>query len=182
VNELARKWVHALFGIGIAVLIQVLGRDAALGVLLISLLAGLLLSDAISRGYRVPLVPRLLRDLERPGVLPGKGAILLVFSSSFCLFFFPAGVVIPAVITLGVLDGAATMVGLRFGRHRIWNGKSLEGTGAGIAVTAVVLSLLVAPLPALAITLVAGTVELLSPVDDNLVIPPVVCLFLTFVP
>jgi dolichol kinase len=178
VNEFARKGVHILFGIGIAATIQLLGKDLALPVLLASLLGGLVLSDAIARGHRIPLISRLVLDLERPGVLPGKGAILFVFSSTFCLFFFPVQVVIPAVLTLAVLDGASALVGQYAGKHRIWNGKSLEGTIGGIAAAAVTLFVLIAPLPALTAAVVAGIIELASPVDDNLVLPLAVCLVL----
>jgi dolichol kinase len=179
VNEYARKGTHILFGIGIAAVILLLGRDLALPVLLASLLGGFVLSDSIARGHRIPLISRLVEDLERPGVLPGKGAILFVFSSTFCLFFFPDPVVIPAVLTLAVLDGVSAMAGQYAGRHRIWNNKSSEGTVAGITVTAAVLLVLIAPLQALATAIIAGLIELVSPVDDNLVIPPAVCLLLT---
>ena len=179
VNEFARQGVHILFGVGIAWAIQALGRDLALPVLLLFLLGGLLLSDAVSRGHRIPLVSPLIHALERPGVLPGKGAILFVFSSTFCLFFFPVQVVVPAVLTLAVLDGVASLAGRYAGRHRIWNGKSWEGTAAGIAVTAAVLCITIPPLQALIVSTAAGLIELLSPVDDNLVIPPVVCLILS---
>jgi len=182
VNELARKVTHILFGIGIAAVIQILGKDLALPVLFASLLGGLVLSDAIARGYRIPLISGLVHDLEREDVVPGKGAILFVFSSTFCLFFFPVQVVVPAVLTLAVLDGVAGLVGQYAGRHRIRNGKSWEGTIAGITVTAAVLCILIAPLQALTISLIAGLVELVSPVDDNLVIPPVVCLVLSLLP
>jgi phytol kinase len=179
VNESARQVVHILFGIAIAAVIQVLGKPVALPVLLASLLGGLLLSDTIARGHRIPLVSRLVHDLERPGVLPGKGAIFFVFSATFCLFFFPVEVVVPAVVTLAVLDGVSSLAGQYAGRHRIWNGKSWEGTVAGIAATAVILCFLVSPLQALAVSLIAGLIELVSPVDDNLVIAPVVSLVLT---
>jgi dolichol kinase len=124
-------------------------------------------------------VSRLVHDLERPGVPPGKGAIFFVFSATFCLFFFPAEVAVPAVVTLAVLDGVSSLAGQYAGNHRIWNGKSWEGTLAGMAATAVALCLLVPPLQALAVALVAGAVEMVSPVDDNLVIAPVACLVLT---
>lgn len=182
VNEVARKGVHILFGIGIAAVILVLGRDPALPVLLVSLLGGLFLSDAIARGHRIPLISRLIGDLERPGVLPGMGAIFFVFSSAFCLFFFPVRVVIPAVLTLAVLDGVSALAGRYAGKHRIWNDKSWEGTIAGIAATVAVLLILIAPLQALATALAAGIIELVSPLDDNLVIPPAVCLLLGALP
>lgn len=181
-NELARQTVHILFGVGIAAVIQWLGKDLALPVLLVSLLGGLALSDTIARGHRIPLVSRLIHDLERPDVMPGKGAIFFVFSSTLCLFFFPVQVVVPAVLTLAVLDGVSSLAGQYYGKHRIWNGKSWEGTAAGIAATAAVLCILIAPLQALAIALIAGLIELVTPVDDNLVIPPAVCLLLTLLP
>lgn len=181
-NEFARQLVHILFGVSIAAVIQILGKDLALPVLLVSLLGGLMLSDVIARGHRIPLISRLVQELERPGVFPGKGAILFVFSAAFCLFFFPVQVVVPAVISLAVLDGVSSLAGQYAGKHRIWNGKSWEGTAAGIAVTAVVLCAMIAPLQALVASLVAGLIELVSPVDDNLVIAPVVCLVITWVP
>lgn len=181
-DERARQVTHIVFGIGIAIFILVAGKDRALPVLLLSLLAGLLLSDAIARGCRVPLVSTLVHEMERPGVFPGKGALLFLFSSTLCLFFFPAEVVVPAVLTLAILDGVSSLAGQQFGKHRIWNGKSWEGTIAGIAATALVLIPFVPPLQALAVSAIAGLIELVTPVDDNLVIPPVVCLLLTVFP
>jgi len=182
VDERARQVTHIVFGVGIAAFILIAGKDRALPVLFASLLLGFILSDAITRGCRVPLISTLVHELERPGVFPGKGAILFLFSSTLCLFFFPAEVVVPAVLALAVLDGVSSLAGQQFGRHRIWNGKSWEGTVAGIVVTAAVLCFMIPPPQALAVSLVAGLIELVTPVDDNLVIPPVVCLLLALLP
>jgi phytol kinase len=182
VDERARQVTHIVFGIGIATFILIAGKDRALPVLFGSLLLGFLFSDAIAKGYRIPVISTIVHELERPGVFPGKGAILFLFSSTLCLFFFPAEVAVPAILTLAVLDGVSSLAGQQFGRHRIRNGKSWEGTVAGIIVTAVVLWILVPPPQALAVSLVAGLIELVTPLDDNLVIPPVVCLLLTLFP
>jgi len=82
-------------------------------------------------------------------------------------------------VVLSLLDSITTIAGVRFGKTRIYNHKSLEGTLAGIAVTTAALCLLVPPMAALATAAVTGLAELLSPVDDNLVIPVVACLVLT---
>jgi phytol kinase len=182
VDERARQVTHIVFGVGIATFILIAGKDRALPVLFGSLLLGLILSDAVTKGYRIPLISTLVQELERPGVFPGKGAIFFLFSSTLCLFFFPAEVVVPAVLTLAVLDGVSSLAGQQLGRHRIGNGKSWEGTIAGIAVTAAILCILISPPQALVVSLVAGLIELVTPVDDNLVIPPVVCLLLTLLP
>ena len=91
--------------------------------------------------------------LERKDVLPGKGTLYFAIGVFFCLVFFPLTVVVPAVICLAVLDGVATIVGIRFGRHRIWKSKSLEGTLAGIGATIVALLILtpLSPLFAVAV-------------------------------
>jgi dolichol kinase len=91
-------------------------------------------------------------------------------------------VVIPALVSLAVLDGVATIAGTRFGRNRIYNGKSLEGTAAAIIITFLVL-LLVMPAPgAFVVAVIAGIIEMFSPVDDNLVIPISICILLTAIP
>jgi dolichol kinase len=155
VDETARQVTHLVFGIGIAVFIWIAGKDRALPVLLASVLLALILSIAIAKGYRVPVITTLIREMERPGVYPGKGTILFLLSSTLCLFFFPEEVVVPAVLVLAVLDGVSSLAGQRFGRHRVWNGKSWEGTGAGIAVTALVLFPFAPPLQALAVSVIA---------------------------
>ena len=95
------------------------------------------------------------------------------------LGYVMAALAVPAIVALAVLDGIATIVGLRYGKHRIFNGKSWEGTGAGIAAAFLVLLLVVPPAQALAIAVIAGLIELLAPVDDNLLIPPCICILLT---
>jgi dolichol kinase len=91
-------------------------------------------------------------------------------------------VVVPALVALSVLDSVTTLAGLRFGRHRIYNGKSWEGTLSGIAVTVLSLLPFLTTPGALAVSAVAGIIELISPVDDNLLIPVGVCLLLALVP
>jgi dolichol kinase len=85
-------------------------------------------------------------------------------------------------VTLAVLDGVATIAGTRFGRTRFYNGKSAEGTVAGIFVTFLVLLLFMSVHGALIVAVIAGIIELFSPVDDNLVIPVSICILLTVIP
>jgi len=88
----------------------------------------------------------------------------------------------PALLSLAVLDGVATIAGTRFGRTRIYNGKSAEGTGTGIFITFLVLLLFISIHGALIVAVIAGIIELISPIDDNLVIPVSICLILTVIP
>ncbi len=179
-HESLRQVVHLIFGLGIAGFVLLFDRDLVLSILVLALFAGFILSDAISRGLYHPgrladhRGPRAAR--RRP---PGKGALFFALGALFCIVFFAKEVAFMGLLVLALLDSVTTLAGLRFGRTRIYNHKSLEGTLAGFAATAIVLALLVPPGGvALATAVAAAVAELASPVDDNLVVPVVACLVL----
>ena len=178
-NESLRQVVHLAFGLGIAGFVLLFDRDLTISVLMLALFAGFILSDAIARGYTIPVVSPVIETLERRDAVPGKGALFFALGALFCLVFFDKEVAFTGLVVLSLLDSVTTIAGVRFGRTRIYNHKSLEGTLAGVAATAAVLCFLVPPLAALATAAVTGLAELLSPVDDNLVVPVVACLVLT---
>jgi phytol kinase len=179
-DETCRKLVHLLYGLVIVAGMLLLRQETMEIIMVIALLAGLLLSDALSRGFHVPVISAIVDELERPDVFPGKGAVLFLFSGLACLFLFGPDLAAPAVLCLAVLDCVATLAGTRYGRHRIFNGKSVEGACAGIAAAALALLLILPLAPALAAAVLAGVIELVAPVDDNLLVPPCVCVLLTF--
>jgi len=181
-KEPVRQLIHLCFGLGIAFLVLRLDHGTAVAILAGGLLAGVILVDIILRGYTVPLLSPLVRYGDRCDPLPGRGAFFFAASALACTVLFPVPVVVPALAALAVLDSVTTLAGLRFGSHRIYNGKTWEGSLAGIAVTVPVLLLFLNPAGALAAAVTAGIIELLSPVDDNLLIPLGVSLLLTFVP
>jgi dolichol kinase len=178
-RELYRKIFHIGFGLAIAALIFFTDKATALTVLMVGTLIGLIFTDAILRGYRVPVISLMVERFERKGELPGKGALFFAISCLFCVALFPKEVVVPAIVTFSILDGLASLIGSHFGRHRIFNHKTAEGTLGGMAVTFVVLAFFV-PLSTAALSVVvAGMIELFSPLDDNLLIPPGVCIALS---
>jgi len=181
-NESLRQVVHLVFGLGIAAFVLLFDRDLTLSVLILTLFVGFLLSDAVSRGYTIPVVSAVITGLERRDAAPGKGALFFALSAVFCLVFFTKEIVFVGLVVLSLLDSITTLAGVRFGRNRIYNSKSLEGTLAGVVVTAAALCLLVPPAVALVTATVTAFAELVSPVDDNLVIPVVACLVLTALP
>lgn len=178
-REFFRKLVHIIFGLGIAALIWFTPESTALPLLMTGTFAGIMFRDALVRGYRIPLISDLIDNLERENVRPGKGALYFALSSLFCLVLFPKEVVVPAIITLSVLDGAATLVGYYYGRHPVVGNKTAEGSLAGVTTAVFFLLPFVPPFQAVVVSVIAGLTELLSPVDDNLTIPVVVCIALT---
>lgn len=181
-NEFWRKTVHMVFGLLITLLIWTVPKETALMVLGAGLLGGLWFIDLVMRGFRVPIISDLVDHLERPDAYPGMGAFFFVFSSLVTLILFPSDITAIGVLVLSVLDGMATLLGLRFGKTRIINHKSVEGSGGAIFCTFLVLLFLMNPVQSAVIAFVAGIVELVSPVDDNLLIPPVVAVLLIIIP
>jgi len=181
-NEFWRKTVHMVFGLLITLLIYIVPKESTLLILGVGLLVGLWFIDLEMRKIRVPLIHQLLFHLERPGVFPGKGAFYFVFTALVTLIIFPSSVAAQGILILSVLDGMATILGLRYGRIRIMNHKSIEGSFGAILVTFIVLLFFVDPVKAAVLSVVAGIVELGSPIDDNLLLPLVVDLLVVMVP
>jgi dolichol kinase len=177
-DENLRQAAHMLIGTGIAVLALLLERDIMVLLLAGSIFIGFILADALMKKYDIPIITFLIHTLERGVPVPGKGAFYFTASALVCVLLFPSEIAAAGILALAVIDGVATLAGIQFGRHRIRNGKSVEGTFAGIAAGTVALAFIVPPGYALAASLVAGVVELFSPVDDNLTIPIAVCILL----
>ena len=181
-REIVRQAIHLCFGLAIAAFVYFVDHAMVTAALAGGLLIGVVLVDLILRGYYVPVISPLVQYGDRCDPLPGKGAFFFAVSALACIILFPVPVVVPALVALSVLDSVATLAGTRFGRHRIHNGKSWEGTLSGIAVTVLALVPFLTVPGALIAAIVTGIIELFSPVDDNLVIPVGVCLLLTLVP
>jgi dolichol kinase len=181
-REIVRQLIHLCVGLGIAALVTFVDHAVVIAILAGGLLIGVVLIDLILRGHTVPVLSPLVRYGDRCDPLPGKGAFFFAVSALACIILFPVTLVVPALVALAVLDSVSTLAGIRFGRHRIHNGKSWEGTLSGIAVTAIALIPFLTLPGALAASIVAGIIELFSPVDDNLVIPAGVCILLALVP
>lgn len=177
-KETWRQAVHLLAGTAIAVSVLVFPQEVAVPFYAAGLLVGSVVTDAVERGLRLPLVSPLLDLLEREDAGPGRGAFYFVVATLGCLVLFDPFQAAIGVFVLALLDSVSTVAGRRLGRHRIFNGKSIEGFLVGALVTAGVLVVVLPPLTAIVAAIAAGVVELVSPVDDNLVIPPAVCLVL----
>ncbi|MEM1042707.1 MAG: diacylglycerol/polyprenol kinase family protein [Bacteroidota bacterium] len=185
--ELKRKAIH----LGALVLpagILVLGRTVALW--LLGPLATLAHVADVLR-VRVHAVHRLITWLFEPIMRPEEqppfggpvvvnGATWMCVSAALCAFFFPEPVAASALAMLMVGDGAAAVVGRRYGRTRYpFSPKSVEGsvaffvTGFLAAIPFGVLPEDGVALPALAVgAATAAVVEALPvPLNDNVRVP-----------
>jgi phytol kinase len=181
-QELARKLIHIIFGLGTAGIVLILDHITATAILAGGLFFGVILIDLILSGYKIPVFSAILNYVDRHDPVPGKGAFYFAVSALTCVILFSAPVVVTALVSWAVLDGVAPIAGIRFGRTRIYKGKSVEGTITGIFVTFLVLLLFISIQGALVVAVIAGIIEMFSPVNDNLVIPVSICIFLTVIP
>ncbi|ACL17551.1 diacylglycerol/polyprenol kinase family protein [Methanosphaerula palustris] len=178
-REDLRQVLHLLIGLLIAALIRFFDPAVTTPLLVVGLLGGMVVADAVSRGFHLPLISWILAHAEREGTVPGQGTFFFVMSALTCLVLFGSTTAATGVLVLAVLDSVTALVGMNFGRHRVYLKKTAEGTGAGIVVTVGILIFLLPPPLAVLISVVAGLVELYAPVDDNLLIPVGVCLLIS---
>lgn len=129
---------------------------------------------------RAPWINRLFfraeEELKESAMTPYAIAILLT------LLTFPKTIALIAIYTLAIADPLSALVGITWGRRRIVPNKSIEGSLAFLAATAVIAAIalrmttLVATGPLVAVALaigLAGAVFEMLPIrlDDNLTIP-----------
>ncbi|HLT46954.1 MAG TPA: hypothetical protein VK002_06975 [Rubricoccaceae bacterium] len=192
-SELKRKALH-LGALAMPAGLLVLGRTAALLVLVPLALAAVFCDVARQRWAWMHrfigwVFGPIMRPEEQPpfgGPIVLNGATWMCVSAALCAALFPEPVAAAALAMLMVGDGAAAVVGRRYGRHRYPFGgaaaKSLEGSAAFFAtglLTALPLAAVAAPghapltplqlgLGALAATVVEA---LPIPVNDNVRVP-----------
>jgi dolichol kinase len=114
------------------------------------------------------LTSHLLRDHEHAG---WSGASWMLAAQLLAVLVFPRPTAIAALWAVSVGDAAAALVGRAFGRRRLANGKSVEGTLACFLATLLGSLWLAALAPgaALVAAATAASAELPSrPLDDNL--------------
>ncbi|MFC1656207.1 diacylglycerol/polyprenol kinase family protein [Patescibacteria group bacterium] len=102
------------------------------------------------------------------------GTLFLVLATIvvFAVFDFKIALVALLITVFG--DLVSAIVGIGWGKIRIYNGKSLEGFGAGLVMNLLVASIFLweYPLLVLVMALVASVVELFTyKLDDNLTVP-----------
>ena len=175
-RELRRKGFH-LLGLGIPIIYYFIDQRTA--VLLVGLLVGIALFVELSkmlfpsfRGLFMRCFAPILRSHERKGRI--TGATYYLIGSFLCILFFRQDIAIVCVCFLILGDLFAAVVGKMWGRTKLLNKKSLEGSIACFVVCALVALALMRshPIIALAGALTATLVELVpTGIDDNITMP-----------
>ena len=126
---------------------------------------------------------QMLRNEVKPGQWIVSGGAPVLAAALLVNLLFPAWIAAGALTVMLTGDIAAALIGRKFGRHKLVNGKSLEGTVSFMIVgyIALIVILLITRRPLLPdfavgflAVLVGGLVELFQKqlrLDDNLSIP-----------
>jgi phytol kinase len=177
-REFARQGMHLGFTVSLAFVSLILSQEW-----FVLLVAALLVWLVLFVRFR-PESKSFLRAMEREHDkkrFPGKGAILLLVGALITGLLFYAHI-LPALLVLGVADSLSTIIGMRFGKKKIFRtNKSWIGTATFFVCSCVVLIFFSSWW--LLISLIATLAELVNYhrfllLDDNLVIPLVVALTL----
>lgn len=113
----------------------------------------------------------IMRHHEKTSVTNVHYFILAIIVA-FAVFDFRIAFAALLMTTIG--DLASSLVGIAYGKNRLWNGKSLEGFFAGFIANLGVGALILWDYPAIFIVMafVASFVELITyKLDDNLTVP-----------
>lgn len=129
---------------------------------------------------RVPAVQRFFKRVFGAALRPHEaneltGSTFMCISALVCIVLFPLHIAVSALFFLTLGDTAAALIGQKWGRTTILQGKTLEGTMACLLTCTIVVVVMpgVPLIAGLAGALTATTVELLGTetIDDNFGIP-----------
>ncbi len=134
-RESARKAFHIAAGITPPLWIVAFGWTGAGAIALFLMAYTAVAWDLSRRGVRLPILWHILRMTLRKGETAPVSALEFLAAIVLLGLLFPLPYFLGAIALLGVGDGAAALVGMRWGRHKLpWNpDKSWEGLAAGVA-------------------------------------------------
>jgi len=171
--ETERNIVHLALGSLIAAGVAYYGRETSFLVLSALLILGGLLQRLEKAGKKIPVIDWFLDRMERKGVSPGAGTISFFIGAWATVLLFDSYTAFVSILILAFLDSFSTIVGMAFPLHYIRKNKTLEGTLAGFLAAWIVSSLFLPYWLTFPACFTSAIVELYTPVDDNIVLPPV---------
>lgn len=132
-------------------------------ILSVSLIIGVFAAAYLNEGFHVAFVARVFAYYNASNRPATKAALTFFAGTLFAVLLFPPLNVALAILVLSVGDGVAAIAGLYLGRHKLFNGKTLEGPVAFFISAFVVLVLFIAPTKAGVIALITAPQNSLRP-------------------
>ena len=172
--EIKRKSVHVLIGFISILLIYFLETKVVFYISLIFFSVMIYLRAKILEKKRVFLISDLIDIFERKNEKenePGKGAMNFALSVILITSIFEKNTCIISILILSISDTLASIIGKRFGKVKIKNGKTLEGCLSFFISSLIICIFFMEIKKAIAVSLFAVMIEFIVLLDDNLSIP-----------
>ncbi len=174
-REFTRQAIHIAGGIFYAALFLAASKELALAAATGIFFIGILVSLSHRSGEKMPYVKSIiaLAQREDENGIPGKGALaftLGVLLTAIIFFGFDSKIIAGAILVLGIGDGTSTLIGKVFGKTKILQNRTLEGTIGGIIASAIVLAFIF-PLQIAIFSAVIGMLAEYLPANDNYAVP-----------
>ena len=167
-------------GIVIPLACLAFGKPAAIALSALLFAASLVVEVLRIKGrLRLAFLEKNIKEKEKKGP---TGSFFFLLGSTLTLLFFSERAAVPALLMLAVSDPLSSLVGRHLGKTRLF-GKSVEGTAAFfLSSLALLFFFPLSPLRAVLGALAATATEFFTrkPLDDNVSIPIVSAVVLTF--
>ncbi len=173
-DEPLRQLGHAVLGLAFAGVVYLAGTFLALEISLAVLLLGVILSLLFAFFRRPHFLHGWLKRVQRGSeAFPGQPILLYVLAITVTLAFFvlqPSQVAFGALLCLALGDSVSTLAGKKWGVHKLLPNRSVEGSFAGFAISAIALYIFF-PLHVALIAAALGMAAEYLPLDDNFGVP-----------
>jgi dolichol kinase len=120
-NEELRQTIHIAIGLVTISLVYLIGVPSTVGLLVLILMAGVMISNAKALGFENPLIDGILEKIERGAKIPGKGAITMFAGMILILTLTTPLYAITLISILAVGDGFSTLIGRNAEVKLPWN-------------------------------------------------------------
>lgn len=121
-----------------------------------------------------PKIPRIINVIRRKEQNNVTGTVFFIIATIIAFAVFDYSIAVLALIMTVFGDLSSALVGIKWGKHKLFRQKTVEGTLAGLGMNLLVgaLFLHTEPLVFIPMALVATFVEVITnKLDDNLTVP-----------
>ncbi len=136
-NEDIRQGIHLLFGLLLVGILVFFGREKLLIFTLFSLIVAVILNLSTIIGFRNKELHKTLSVAQRKTEKksPFVGAMIFLVGVTILTIFFQERQILGGLIVLAVGDSFSTIIGKKFGKTKITDRHTFEGTIAGIGAS-----------------------------------------------
>jgi|WetSurMetagenome_2_1015567.scaffolds.fasta_scaffold241041_2 dolichol kinase len=180
-REILRQLIHAS---GIFILILgIFLKPEILILLCVIMVIFVEMLFVLDKTHHIPFFSKILSVCKRTDDEKGFLYFFIGIIATLYIFSFNMAIANSAILLLLIGDSASTLVGRRWGKHKLpFNKfKSYEGSLAFLLVGFLCSMILLPILPAFFGALIGAITEAYSPIDDNIPIPIISALAMTLV-